>query len=160
MKDSEPHVEHSEGLSSGVFVGSFVHLLDPKRRLTIPSEWRDISGTPGTLYVLPGIDQTCLCVFPAQELVQRLKTIRSHSIADQKARQFARVLGSQSQLLPWDSQGRIRIKDELLESAKLVNQVVLVGAFERFELWDPVLWKASGSMDRANLIDAARYVGI
>ena len=159
MKDSEPRAGSVEGLSSGVFVGSFLHSLDPKRRLTIPSEWRDIAG-PGTLYVLPGIDQACLCVFPGQELVQRLHRIRNHSIADPKARQFARVLGSQSQLLPWDSQGRIRIKDELLASARLVNQVVLVGAFERFELWDPELWKATGSMDRANLSDAARYVGI
>ncbi len=143
----------------GIFVGTFFHALDPKRRLTIPSEWREQSGESESFYVLPGVDQPCLVVFPARVIAGRLERIRHHSIADAQARQFARVLGSRSQLVPWDSQGRIRVKDELLALAGIETQVALIGAFEGFELWHPGRWRESGSMDGGSLGEAARYVG-
>lgn len=149
------------GEAIGIFAGHFEHSLDPKKRLTIPSEWRECVGIPASLYVLPSVEENarCLNVYPAREMVQRLQRIRSLSMADAKARQFARILGSQSQLAPWDSAGRIRIKDALLEYAQLGDQVILVGAFEHFELWNPVLWKQAGPSDAAGLGEAARYVG-
>ena len=156
-QDSIPSEQRE--LAQGVFVGTFMHSLDPKKRLTIPSEWRDQVSGPGSLYVLPGVEQKCLYVFPAREMVQRLQRIRSHSVADTRARQFARVLGSQSQLVPWDTQGRIRVKDELLDWAQIRSQVVMVGAFESFELWSPDLWKTLGSLSDTSLAEAARYVG-
>jgi MraZ protein len=145
--------------AAGLFVGTFIHALDPKKRLTIPSEWREQVGQANSLYVLPAVDQKCLCVFRASDMVSRLQRIRSHSIADTRARQFARILGSQSQLVPWDSQGRIRVKDELLATARLTDQVALVGAFEGFELWNPELWKACSAEGPASLAEVARYVG-
>jgi MraZ protein len=144
---------------SGVFTGNYLHSLDPKKRLTIPSEWRDQVGMPSSLYVLPGIDQHYLLVVPARDMAQRIASMRGHSVADSRARQFARVLGSRSQLVPWDSQGRIRVNDELMAYAQLSSQVALVGALEAFELWNPDLWKATGSMDQSHLGEAARYVG-
>lgn len=135
-----------------------MHSLDPKRRLTIPSEWRETIGVPGTLYALPGVEQRCLTLFPAREMIQRLQKLRNLSIADAQARQFARVLGSQSQLAPWDTAGRIRIKDELLSYAGLVDQVVLVGAIDKFELWNPERWNVVSEAGAANLAEAARYV--
>ena len=89
----------------------------------------------------------------------RLEKMRRQSIADRKARGFARVLASQSELVAWDSQGRIRIKDDLLNFAGLTDKVVLVGAFDSFELWSPASLDAAGGMDRDKLQDAARYVG-
>ncbi len=146
------------GGAQGVFVGEYHHSLDPKKRLTIPSEWREQIGDPCSVYVLPGVDRKCLTVFPAREMTQRLQRLRNLSIADAKARQFARILGSQSQLAPWDSVGRIRIKDELLNFAELKDQVVLVGAIQGLELWNPGLWKEVNSTDVTNLGEAARYV--
>jgi MraZ protein len=143
----------------GVFVGRFTHALDPKKRLTIPSGWRSQVGEPNSLYVLPDIHTKCLGVFPAGEMVRRIEKLRSRSIADQTARQFARVLASQSDLVAWDAQGRIRIKDELLEAVNLTDQVVMVGAFERFELWSPANVEAIGVMDPKALVEAAQYVG-
>ena len=157
---SKEKTEIPAGSGSGVFMGSYTHSLDPKKRLTIPSEWRDHSGASGSLYVLPGLEESrYLMVFPAREMVQRLQSVRSLSIADTKGRQFARLLGSQSQLAPWDSAGRIRVNDNLLEHAQLSDQVVLIGAIDHFELWSPVLWKQAGLKAAADLGEAARYVG-
>lgn len=143
-----------------IFVGSFTHSLDPKRRLTIPAEWRDQVEAAGSLYVLPGIHERCLYVFPAREMTRRIERIKNHSVADAKARLFTRAIASRSDLVTWDTQGRIRIKDELLNYAELKDQVVLVGAFEKFELWAPALWQSvSTALDQSTMDDAARYVG-
>ena len=86
--------------------------------------------------------------------------MRQHSMADRRARQLARVLGSQSDLVAWDAQGRIRIKDELMDFAQLTDRVALVGALDSFELWNPENLKKSGEMDRSSLQEAAAYVGL
>ena len=143
----------------GVFVSQFKHGLDSKRRLTIPSQWRAQVGSPKSLYVLPDIQHKCLCVFPSSEITHRLGRIRQYPIGDTKAREFARVLAAQSDLISWDSQGRIRIKDELLAFAQIEDEVVLVGAFDRFELWNPEQLKKAGGLDQSKLADAAKYVG-
>lgn len=145
----------------GVFVGQYQHLLDPKKRLTIPSVWREQVGQPEQLFVLPGVNLPCLCVFPSREMARRLERIRSLSIADETGRNFLRTLASRSDLVPWDAQGRIRVKDELLDYAGLSSDVVLVGAFECFELWSPEKWKQQqeSSATSTSLGEAARYVG-
>lgn len=149
------------GMLQGVFVGEFHHLMDPKKRLTIPAGWREQVGVPEQLYVLPGINVPCLCVFPAREMAKRLERIRSLSIADETGRNFLRTLASRSDLVPWDAQGRIRVKDELLNYAGISSDVVLVGAFECFELWSPEKWKQhqESSATSTALGEAARYVG-
>lgn len=147
------------GQSPGYFVGSFTHSLDPKKRLTIPSEWREHVGVPSSLYVLPGLNEKCLYVFPAREMAERLEAIRNSSITDDKARLFSRLLGMRSGLVSWDAQGRIRIPDELLAYAQLTDQVLMTGALKRFELWSPDVWSASGFPSEVNLGDVAGYVG-
>jgi MraZ protein len=150
----------SDMAGQGVFVNTYTHSLDPKKRLTIPSDWRELVGVPRRLFVLPGVNDKCLCVYPAREMTRRLEKLRNLSIADEKGRQLARTLASRSDLVPWDTQGRIRIKDDLLVYARLENQVVLVGTFDGFELWSPDLWKQQlQSSDQSHLGDAARYVG-
>ena len=144
----------------GIFVGTFTHSLDPKRRLTIPSGWRAQVGDPRNLYVLPHVHDCCLSVIPASLMRERIAKMRQLSIADKKARQFARVLASQSDLVAWDSQGRIRISDSLLNGAQLTDKVVLVGAFDSFELWSPDNFDKSVVMDKASLQEAAEYVGL
>lgn len=147
-------------LGSGGFASSFLHALDPKKRLTIPSIWRTEVGSPRSLYVLPGLNnEQCLYVYPAREMAKRLDKFRKIPIGDKKARTFARILASNSDLVAWDSQGRIRVKDELLSYAKIADQVKLVGAWDRFELWNPELWKQSAAtIDAATMDEAVRYV--
>ena len=149
-----------EMAGQGVFVNTYTHSLDTKKRLTIPSDWRELAGVPRRLFVLPGVNDKCLCVYPAREMTRRLEKLRNLSIADVKGRHLARMLASRSDLVPWDTQGRIRIKDELLDFADLRNQVIMVGTFDGFELWSPDRWKEqNSSVEQPKLGDAARYVG-
>jgi MraZ protein len=144
------------GLAQGVFVSRFTHSLDPKKRITIPSDWREQVGKPESVYVMPDIQSKCLTVFPANEMARRIEKLRRHSVSDTSARQFARNIASQSDLVSWDVQGRIRVKDTLLDFAGLTNEVVLVGAFHIFELWNPEQLDKVGGIDMGTLRDDAR----
>jgi len=149
-----------ETLEKGVFVNTYTHYLDSKRRLTIPAVWRELVGVPRRLFVLQGVNDQCLCVYPARELIRRMERLRNLSIADEQGRQFARALASRAELVPWDSQGRVRIKDELLDFAALSTEVMMAGTFDGFELWSPEKWKEkTGVLDQGRMGEAARYVG-
>ena len=131
--------------ASGVFVGRFLHTLDPKRRLTIPSGWREQMGlparpareTPGYVFVMPDVHKRCLCIFPPKDFQQRMERLRQRAVTDLRAAEFSRQLGAVSEYLPLDVQGRIRIRDKLLAFAGLTSGVVMIGAFTRIELWTP-----------------------
>ncbi len=141
------------------FFGTFTHSLDSKKRLTIPSEWRDKLENP-QLFVLPGVNTKCLSVFPANEMARRLEKFRNVSIADTRAQQFARAIFARANQIPWDSQGRIRISDELMNWAGLTEQVILAGVGTRFELWNPERWsEVQPAMDMADFEEAAKYIG-
>jgi MraZ protein len=152
--------ENNVVMEPGLFTGTYPFSLDPKKRLTIPSDWRNDATAAAGLYVFPDLNgQGFLNVYPAREMAQRLQSIRNLSVADVKGRQFARVLGSQSQFVTWDSAGRIRVNDFLLEYGRLTDQVVLAGAFDHFELWTPDLWKQHMAGTLAELGEAARHIG-
>lgn len=160
MDQESTNLEHEvSGLA--LFVGEFQHALDPKKRLTIPSVWRSLVGAPKSLYVLPSFDtdRKCLVVVPASAMVQKLEALRRVSLADARARDFMRKLGAASDLVTWDTQGRIRIKDKLLDFAQLTDQVKLVGTFENFELWNPNNCPGGDAVDQAALGDGARGIG-
>ncbi|MBU4460873.1 MAG: hypothetical protein KJ579_09925 [Verrucomicrobia bacterium] len=150
-----------EGMSQ-YFCGKYLHNLDPKRRLTVPSEWRALVGQPEQFFVIPSVgDDRHLYVYPARVMGPKLRNIHNLSMADAQGRTYLRIMGSRSEMLGWDTQGRIRVRDELLAHAGLSSEVLLVGNFEGFELWNPKAWEAVASkMDDRGLLDASKYVGV
>jgi len=141
-----------------LFVGSYQHALDPKKRLTIPSTWRALVGEPKSLYVLPDFEERCLNLIPAAEMAHKLEELRRYALSDAKAQAFLAKLGASSDLLTWDTQGRIRVADRLLNFAGVREQVVLEGAFNKFRLWAAELRESTDAIDQAGLAEAAAYV--
>ncbi len=142
----------------GLFVGRFDHALDPKRRLTIPSTWREIMGPSGYVYVIPDPYVKCLNLLPSAEMEVRLEKLRQKSLFDAGAGEALRVIGENSEQLQWDVQGRIRIRDRLLAFAALEGQVVLLGAVNRVQLWSPSLRPEEPTVDQGRLAQAVQQV--
>ena len=148
-----------ELLNAGAFVGRYTHSLDSKKRVTIPSDWREAAGNP-VLFVLPGVKVKCLYVVPAHEMAQRLKKVREASVANVQAQNFMREFFSRADRVTLDAQGRIRVKDELLEFAGIINQMVLAGVGSKFELWSPESWNEQNSqLDQSKFAEAAQFIG-
>jgi len=125
----------SELRSEELFVGSFHHALDPKRRLIVPSMWRALLGDSSRLYVLPHPDRACLYLYTLAEMNRRLGHLRDAGSVGADDEQAIRAMTASADALLLDAQGRVRIKDELLAHAEVNTKVVLVGTLTRIELW-------------------------
>ncbi|MCU0857966.1 MAG: hypothetical protein MUC65_06145 [Pontiellaceae bacterium] len=124
-----------ESMVEELFVGSFHHSLDPKRRMIIPSDWRAMMGGTSRLYVFPHPDRKCLYLYTLAEMNRRLRQLRGAGSADAQDEQAIRAMTASADALTVDAQGRVRIKDELLAHAEVKSKVVLVGTLTRIELW-------------------------
>jgi len=138
----------------GGLVDTFRHALDAKKRLTIPSEWRDAMGMDPAdksvtdyVYVFPDAVEDCLDLVPAREMQKILDDLSSRDILEHDADAIA--LAQSAQMLKVDSVGRIRIGDELLEFAGVKVDVVLVGAFRKAQIWAAEKKSAPGKLDVA-----------
>ncbi|MBT8046374.1 MAG: hypothetical protein KJN67_04335 [Pontiella sp.] len=121
--------------SPALFVGSFTHSLDAKRRMIFPSSWRHLAGDSNQLFAFPHPEDKCLYLYTALEMMRRLEALRGGGSLDKNEQQAIRSITSGADLLVWDAQGRIRIGDNLLAHIEAKEQVVLVGALTRIELW-------------------------
>ncbi len=120
-----------------MLIGEYKHTLDPKKRLSLPSKWRQELGK--TLIVTRGLDN-CLFVYPQQEWAKITEKIGQLPLGSADTRSFNRFFLSGAVEVEVDSVGRILIPDFLKEFAKLDAKVVLAGIHDRVEIWDEKRW--------------------
>jgi MraZ protein len=118
-----------------LFVGSFTHSLDAKRRMIFPSSWRNLTGESNQLFAFPHPEEKCLYLYTAAEMMRRLDALRTGGSIDRNDQQAIRSITAGADMLVWDTQGRIRIAENLLAHIEVKEQLVLVGALTRIELW-------------------------
>ncbi len=121
----------------GILFGRHDNALDPKKRLTIPSEWRDSMGS--VVYVMPDRKEKCLNLYSKAEMDIFLDQLREKALLDPALNKVFAKIGAVSQQLSLDVQGRIRICDKLLQFANLTTTVALVGSVRMVKLYDPAL---------------------
>ena len=152
-------VAESTGVGSGVLVGRNDHALDPKKRLTIPSEWRTVMGNPDYVYVMPDRTEKCLNLVPKTEMEMRLQKLREKALFDPALNRQLQVLGAASEQLVLDVQGRIRICDKLLQFANLTTTVAMVGSVRMVKLWDPKALAPEDKVEQSALDAALESAG-
>ena len=142
---------------SGVFLGRHDFALDPKKRFTIPSEWRGALGN--VVYVMPDRRERCLNLYSQEEMDVFLEQLRQKALLDPALNKVFAKLGAVSQQLSLDIQGRIRICDKLLQFANLTTTVAMLGAVRMIKLWDPAALAPADKVDQAALRDALAVAG-
>ena len=144
---------------SGALVGRFDHALDPKKRFTIPSEWRSLMGNPSFVYVMPDPSERCLDLVPVAEMESRLEKMREKALFDPGANRALQTIGAVSELPQLDVQGRIRISDKLLQFANLTTTVAMLGSVRMIKLWDPEALAPAEKVDQKALAAALTEAG-
>ena len=122
-----------------MLIGEYTHILDSKKRLSLPAKFRKEVGRE--VVVTRGLDQ-CLFLFPHttwQEIVAKLEQL---PVGEQTARGMSRFLLAGAVEVELDSAGRILIPDFLKDFAKLGSSVVLAGVADRIEIWNEEVWAA------------------
>jgi MraZ protein len=147
--------------SGGVYVGEFRHALDGKRRVSIPSDWRDVSGD-NVFYVLRGIGEKCLYFFTESLMREKLRRLTAVSVTDSKAQRAMRSIFAAACRAVVDAHGRVRVSDSLLDYAGIRDEAVLVGVAGRFELWNPETWNTlqQSQPESGTLLEAASFIGL
>jgi MraZ protein len=120
--------------------GSYKYMVDQKGRVNIPAKFRSGAGTQDNYVVTPGLNG-CLYVFPKEEWAKVEDKLQTLTRNDPNALRYIRLTASSAEDVQADKQGRITIPAHLLKMAKLGKEVLVNGALDRMEIWDPETFK-------------------
>ncbi|WP_461208270.1 division/cell wall cluster transcriptional repressor MraZ [Desulfocurvus sp. DL9XJH121] len=116
--------------------------LDPKGRLMIPPEFREVAaslGSEGSL-MLTNFDG-CVMAYPLPEWERIEESFNRINGLDKRLRNFQRFFISGATEVFLDKQGRVLIPPHLREYAGLGKDVVVAGVGKKFEIWDRGLFE-------------------
>jgi MraZ protein len=122
-----------------VFVGTYTPKIDDKGRLFLPAKFRE--QLEEGLMVTRG-QERCLTVYSLEQFGALTAKLREASLTNKSTRSYVRMLSSGAFDQVPDKQGRISIAPLLREYASLRRDVVVIGALDRVEIWDPDNWAA------------------
>ncbi len=114
-------------------LGTHSYQLDPKGRISLPSRFREALGDGGVLTL--GQDG-CLFCFPRGEWQRRSEEVRNQPLSDAQSRAYARMFFGKAEAVDLDAQGRLVIPQRLRAEAGIAKDVVMLGVFDRMEIWD------------------------
>jgi MraZ protein len=121
------------------FVGRFDHSLDAKGRVILPARFRPSFERGG--YLALNFER-CLSLWTPGEFDRQSSEMQAtFREGTPEARNFARIWASGSVDIEIDRQGRMGIPSHLREFAGLTTEVLVTGAIDHIELWDPEEWR-------------------
>ncbi|WP_105663941.1 division/cell wall cluster transcriptional repressor MraZ [Cronobacter dublinensis] len=125
-----------------MFRGATLVTLDSKGRLSVPTRYRDLlnEASSGQMVCTIDIHHPCLLLYTLPEWViieQKLSRLSSMNPAERRVQRLLLGHASECQM---DSAGRLLLAPVLRQHAGLTKQVMLVGQFNKFELWDEETW--------------------
>ena len=148
---------HSPSATRPIFAGEFRHALDGKKRITVPSRWR--TSDADEFFLIRNPTRECLTVMPP-DVFQSLGE-DSKVLGDPGRRQdFIRRLYARAQHTSADKQGRLLLSEDHCLAAALKDEVVLTGAYDRFEIWSPANWEKFRDGEAENYQEVARQIGL
>ncbi|MEJ7707971.1 MAG: division/cell wall cluster transcriptional repressor MraZ [Nocardioidaceae bacterium] len=138
-----------------MFLGTHTPRLDDKGRLILPAKFRD--GLSEGLVVTKG-QERCLYVWPSAEFRSFTEQLGRTPVTDKRGRDFMRMLSAGASAENPDKQGRITLPQSLRDYAALERDCVVIGAFNRVEIWDAEAWTTYNAAQEAAFSDWSEEV--
>ena len=113
--------------------------VDPKGRIILPRKIRGAFPPEAndTCVVSAWMDG-CLAVFDPQSWKEFITKIQaSGSISDPNHRMLLRYFNASAETVNIDNQGRISMPKKHLEKSQITDKVMVIGAGEHAEIWNP-----------------------
>ena len=138
------------------FVGSHTHAMDSKKRVFIPSKFREELGDE--FYITRKFD-TYLSVYTAEEWDAYVEKISKLPEADAVELQDY-ILGVAQKCTP-DSNGRIILDETLMKHANIKKNIVFVGVGRQIRIWSEEDWiKQEQNRDPERIREMMRRIGL
>ncbi len=135
-----------------MFIGEYIHTLDSKKRLAVPSRFRSDLGKKAV--ITRGLDN-CLFVYPMDEWKKLAEKLGNLPVGQSNARGFMRLMLAGAMEVELDSAGRILVPDYLKKYAFLKKQAIVTGVYNRLEVWDKSRWDVYKQKSESTIGDMA-----
>ena len=125
-----------------MFCGATVVNLDSKGRLAVPTRYREklLGIAAGQMVCTIDIHNPCLLLYPLPEweiIEQKLSRLSGMNPDERRVQRLLLGHASECQM---DNAGRLLLAPVLRQHAGLTKEAMLVGQFNKFELWDETTW--------------------
>ena len=115
-----------------MFIGRYYHTIEEKGRISLPKKFRE-SGDEWV--ITRGLDGG-LFLFLRNQFQSELDKLAQKPFTKKAERDFIRLLTNEAEEVEVDPAGRLLIPEFLRASAQLAKHVVIVGSYQRIEIWD------------------------
>jgi MraZ protein len=132
------------------FVGKYEHSLDTKGRVILPAKFRPQFERGG---YLTQHSEGCLALWTLAEFERQMEGMQERAASGKVDRNRARLWASNSAEVEIDRQGRMAIPAHLRTFARLDADVLVHGAIDRVELWNPSAWTERVLPEESWLLD-------
>ena len=122
-----------------MLIGEYTHSLDEKKRVAVPAKFRKEIGK--TVVITHGLDN-CLSLYPLETWKKIAEKVADLPIDRSDNRAFSRAILAGAAEVEFDKQGRIILPDYLRNFAGITKDVIIIGLYNRLEIWDESKWNA------------------
>ena len=125
-----------------MFRGNFTYSIDSKGRISIPAKLRrHVAPEANDTFMMIRGTSTCIDIYPLNEwLVLEAKLNKLNPFKPDDIR-FIRTILQHVAEDTFDSQSRILIPPNLIEYAKIEKEVLILGALNKIEVWNPKIFE-------------------
>ena len=143
------------------FLGEYDVPVDDKGRIFVPAEFRRKlpPEADSTFVVVRGFDH-CLTAYPQHVWGEMAKKLMRLPQTERRNRVFIRAVLSQASEVRMDRQGRACIPRKLLERAGIGEQMVVIGALDKLEFWNPGGWQKFMKEADEGMEEAAEHLDL
>ncbi|MBI4135045.1 MAG: division/cell wall cluster transcriptional repressor MraZ [Candidatus Sungbacteria bacterium] len=138
------------------FLGEYQHAIDEKGRVAIPVKFR--KALKEKVVVTRGIDAH-LYLYPIEEWTKLAEKIAQLPINQANSRAFSRHMLGGAVEMEIDGQGRILLPEYLRKHAEIKSQVVMVGLYDKIEIWSSERWGEYRIRTESNTEEIAEQLG-
>jgi len=133
-----------------MFLGEFIHKLDAKNRIMMPSEFRD--ELTDVFYITKGPEKSLL-IYTEDEFIKQSQRLDAMINENKKNRAIKRLFFSSTVKTSLDKQGRILLNKNLRDYSEIDKEAMIIGNNKTIELWDSENWKSYIDEVEVNLSD-------
>lgn len=124
-----------------MFQGEFNNSIDPKGRTSIPAKLREVLGDVygDECLVVTKNQEGGLSAYPQSSWEKKVEELNALPASPQKNALF-RLIFAPATVCSFDKQGRVLIPPSLRSHAALEKDVVVVGLFDKIEIYSQVCY--------------------
>lgn len=123
-----------------MFLGSFQTYFSGKNRLILPKRFRKELGNKDSFYIILG-ENGEIWGFDQENWLILADNVLKSSFFSEEGRAKRLMLFPRAEECFLDSQGRFVLPQDFVNNLDLKDEVLIVGAGDHLEIWDPQKWK-------------------